>query len=65
MMVIGIGSPTFVECGIVLSARMNTDARCLLSRFLSELNAVVIPFTEAHFGVAVSAWLTYSLGSLK
>lgn len=53
--VVGIGAPTLVECGIVLSARMNTDARGLLSRFLSEINATVIPFSEAHFGIATGA----------
>jgi len=60
--VVGIGAPTLVECGIVLSARMNTDARGLLSRFLSELNAAVIPFSEAHFGISLGAWLTYGKG---
>jgi len=60
--VVGIGAPTLVECGIVLSARMNTDARGLLSRFLSETNATVIPFSEAHFGVAMGAWLKYGKG---
>lgn len=60
--VLGIGAPTLVECGIVLSARMNTDARGLLSRFLAELDVTVIPFNEAHFGIAVGAWLTYGKG---
>lgn len=60
--VVGIGAPTLVECGIVLSARMNTDARGLLSRFLSEMNATVIPFSESHFGVAMGAWLIYGKG---
>lgn len=59
---IGVGAPTIVECGIVLSARMNIDARSLLSRFLSEMNVTVIPFSEAHFGVAVEAWLVYGKG---
>ncbi|MFN8443014.1 MAG: type II toxin-antitoxin system VapC family toxin [Caldilineaceae bacterium] len=59
---IGIGAPTVVECGIVLSARMNTDARNLLSRFLNEMNVTVIPFAESHFGVAVGAWLAYGKG---
>jgi ribonuclease VapC len=45
--VVGIGAPTLVECGIVLSARMNTT---------------VIPFSEAHFGVAMGAWLIYGKG---
>jgi len=60
--VVGIGAPTLVECGIVLSARMNTDARGLLSRFLGEMNATVVPFSEAHFGIAMGAWLNYGKG---
>ena len=60
--VIGIGAPTLVECGIVLSARLNQDARGLLGRFLYDANIVTIPFSEDHFGVAIGAWLKYGKG---
>jgi len=59
---VGMGAPTLVECSIVLSARLNRDARGLLSRFLEEANVTVIPFTDAHYGVAVGAWLKYGKG---
>lgn len=59
---IGIGTPTLVECGIVLSARLNKDARGLLTRFLNEMNIVTIPFTEQHYETAVSAWLKFGKG---
>jgi ribonuclease VapC len=59
---IGIGAPTLVECSIVLSARLGRDARGLLARFLKEVNLVVVPFTEAHYETAVSAWLKYGKG---
>lgn len=59
---VGIGAPTLVECGIVLSARLNQDARGLLARFLRETNIVAIPFTEEHFGAAISAWQRYGKG---
>jgi ribonuclease VapC len=59
---VGVGAPTLVECGLVLSARMNRDARGLLARFIEEANVVVVPFTDAHFGVAISAWLKYGKG---
>jgi len=58
----GIGAPTLVECGIVLSARLGRDARGLLSRFLEETGIVVVPFTNAHFGAAVGAWVKYGKG---
>ena len=59
---IGIGAPTLVECGIVLSARMAKDARGLLVRFLREANIVTIPFSEEHFGIAIGAWQKYGKG---
>lgn len=59
---VGIGAGTLVECGIVLSARMDLDARGLLSRFLEEADVTVVPLTEAHFGAALGAWLKYGKG---
>lgn len=58
----GIGAPTLVECSIVLTARLGRDARGLLARFLEEASVTVVPFTEAHFGTAVGAWLKYGKG---
>ncbi len=51
----GIGAPTIVECVIVLTARMNRDARGMLARFLREADITVVPFTEAHVGIALEA----------
>lgn len=59
---VGIGAPTLVECSIVLSARLNRDARGLLARFLEEANVTIIPFTDAHYGTATGAWLKYGKG---
>lgn len=59
---VGIGAPTLVECGIVLSARLDQDARGLLERFLREANIVTVPFTDEHFGVAIGAWRKYGKG---
>ncbi len=58
----GIGAPTLVECGIVLSARTGGNARGILARFLEETNIVTISFTDAHFGIAVGAWQKYGKG---
>ena len=57
-----ISTVTLVETAIVLSARLNTDARPLLSRFLSEASIAVIPFGESHYGAAVEAWLRFGKG---
>ena len=56
---VGIGVPTLTETAIVLSARISRDARGLVARFLQEGNISTVPFGDAHFGVAVDAWLRY------
>jgi len=58
----GIGAPILTETAIVLSARLETDARTLLARFLDEASIVVIPFGEAHYAAAVEAWLRFGKG---
>jgi ribonuclease VapC len=59
---IGIGAPTLVETAVVLSARTGMDGRGLVSRFLLEADVAVVPFTDAHFGTAVDAWLRFGRG---
>lgn len=58
----GIGAPTLVETGIVLSARLGRDARGLVARLLQEASIAVLPFTEAHFSAALEGWLRYGKG---
>jgi ribonuclease VapC len=59
---VGIGAPTLVETTIVLSARLGRDARGLVSRFLDEADVTLVPFTDAHFGTALDAWLRFGRG---
>jgi ribonuclease VapC len=59
---LGIGAPTLVETTIVLSARLGRDARGLVSRLVLEGDVTVVPFTDAHFGTAIEAWLRYGRG---
>lgn len=59
---VGVGVPTLTETAIVLSARLKRDARGLLSRFLLEGSISTVPFGDAHFGVAVEAWLRFGKG---
>jgi ribonuclease VapC len=58
----GIGAPTLVETAIVLSARLRRDARGALARMTQELGIEILPFTDAHYGVAVDAWLRFGKG---
>ena len=57
-----IGAPTLVETSIVLCARLKCDARGLVSRILDETGTSVIPFTDAHYAAAVTAWNKYGKG---
>ncbi len=59
---VGIGTPTLVETALVLSSCLNKDMRGVLSRFLEEYQIMLMPFTEGHYGIAVSAWLNYGKG---
>jgi ribonuclease VapC len=59
---LAIGAATLLETGIVLSARIDDDARGLLARLLQESGIAVVDVTEAHFGVAMDAWLRYGKG---
>jgi ribonuclease VapC len=58
----GIGAPTLVESGIVLNARLGQDLRGTLARFIEETGLAVVPFTEAHYGIALGAWVKFGKG---
>jgi ribonuclease VapC len=60
--VVVIGAPTLIETAIVLSARLNRDMRGSLARFIEENNIITVPFSEGHYGIAVTAWLKYGKG---
>ena len=57
-----IGTATLTETAIVLSARLASDARSLLSRLVSEASIAVVPFGESHYSAAVDASLSYGKG---
>ena len=57
-----IGAANLLEAGIVLSARLQQDARGLLARLLAEGGIRVLPVTDAHFGIAMEAWLRFGEG---
>jgi len=59
---VGVGAPTLLETGIVLSARIRGDARPLLDRFVAEFGLVVIPFVAEHWRAACSAYVRFGRG---
>lgn len=59
---IGIGAPTLTETGLVLTARLGMLGQTLLARFITEAQLAVIPFTDEHWPVAVSAFQRFGKG---
>jgi ribonuclease VapC len=57
-----IGTLTVAELGLVLSARLRTDARLLVSGLLDQLDIVTVPFIDEHWRAAVDAYLRYGRG---
>ena len=58
----GVGAPTLVEAGIVLSVRLRLDARPLLARFLHDFGIIVVPFGEDHWREALDAFNRFGEG---
>ncbi len=58
----GIGTPTLVETGIVLDARLRKDSRFMLSRILQEFNIVEVPFGESHWRESLVAYRRFGRG---
>jgi ribonuclease VapC len=59
---VAISAATLLEAGIVLSERLGQDATGLLQTFVTSCGAEVLPFTSAHWPVAVDAWRTWGKG---
>lgn len=59
---VAVGAPTLVEASIVLSARLDRDARPLVSRLREEAGWSVIAFDEVHWSLALDAWLRFGRG---
>lgn len=58
----GIGTPTLVETGIVLSGRGGRDARALLGQLTAEFRLVEVPFGEPHWREAIRAYIRFGRG---
>lgn len=57
-----IGTPTVAELALVLSARLGTDARSLVSGLLDHLGITTVPFSDAHWRAAAEAFWLYGRG---
>lgn len=57
-----MGAPTLAEAGIVLTARLERDARGLLLGLLREWEATTVAFGEEHWREALSAYARFGRG---
>lgn len=60
--VLGIGSPTLVETGLVLEGRFGQPGAGWLRQFIEEFGLVVIPFGEMHAREAIAAYARFGKG---
>ena len=58
----GVGAPTLAESGLVLTVKMEKNARPLLVRFLDEASVTTIPFGDDHWRTAIEAYRRYGKG---
>ena len=59
---LGMGTPTLVEIGIVLTARLRTDSSPILARIIQEFQITAVPFGEPHWREAVTAYERFGKG---
>ncbi len=57
--VLGIGSPTLVETGIVIESRFGELGSGWLRQFVEEFGLSVIPFGEVHAREAIAAYARF------
>ena len=60
--VIAVGAPTLLEAAMVLSSRLNCDARPMIEGFLRRADAEIVPFSHEHYEVAGDAFLRFGKG---
>lgn len=58
----GIGAPTVVELGMVLTSRLGQDGRPFVAGLLGEFEIGIIPFADTHWRVAVEAFARFGRG---
>jgi ribonuclease VapC len=59
---VGAGTPTLSEAGIVLVSKLGPAGRGILERFLDEFAVTTIPFGEDHWRSAVDAFDRFGRG---
>jgi ribonuclease VapC len=58
----GVGTPTLVETGIVVTSRAGEPAIGWVHRFMQAFDVIEIPFDASHWQVAVAAYNAFGRG---
>lgn len=58
----GVGAPTLLETGIVLTGRHGDAGQIAVERFCREAGVVAIPFDDEHWPVALAAFRRFGKG---
>jgi ribonuclease VapC len=59
---VGIGAPTLVETGMVLTSRLGPEGRAVLARWSQQVGLEVLAFDALHHGVALDAFRRFGKG---
>jgi ribonuclease VapC len=60
--ILGVGTPTLTEAGMVLSSRLGVEPQALLDRFLRDFGVVPVVFGEQHWREALDAFRRFGKG---
>lgn len=60
--VLAIGAPTLVEIAIVMVGADGESGLAALSRFIRDLDVVVVPFGQPHWQTAAEAFIGFGKG---
>jgi ribonuclease VapC len=58
----GVGVPTLVETGIVMTGRLGASGQTLLGRFAQAFELVILPCEVEHWTIAVQAFARFGKG---
>lgn len=59
---LAVGAPTLAETAIVLTARLGTDSRAILERFLDDFGVDTVSFGPDHWREALRAFRRFGKG---
>jgi ribonuclease VapC len=61
----GIGTPSLVESGIIITARLRKSGKNVLMRLIHEFDITIVPFGQSHWQTAIEAYKKFGKGRHK